>query len=113
MQIGMLLIGLTAAAALALGPARAENPTNDLGLSPDEAAGRVLFEETAGDIGCQSCHGPDATGTELAPDIRGQNEAAIIQNLRINQNMTFLALSTEDIEQLAAYLAYLRDNPLR
>lgn len=77
------------------------------------AAGKLLFEETAGGVGCQTCHGEGATGTELGPDIRGKDETAIMQNLRVNQNMGFLELSTEDIEAIATYLAYLKDNPLR
>jgi mono/diheme cytochrome c family protein len=88
-------------------------PAGETALTSGEAAGRVLFEEAAGDVGCQACHGPDATGTELAPDIRGADEVAIIRNLKINGNMGFLALSTEEIEALAAYLAFLRDYPLR
>lgn len=104
-----LALGLALAVFCAGAPVLAGEPV----LTPFQAAGRLLFEETAGDVGCQACHGPDATGTELAPDIRGKDEAAIMQNLVINQNMTFLALSTEDIEALAVYLAYLRDNPLR
>jgi cytochrome c553 len=95
--------------ASAAGPALGGEPE----LSPYLAAGKLLFEETAGDVGCQACHGFDATGTDIAPDIRGKDETAIIQNLMINDNMTFLALSTEDIEQIAAWLAYLKDNPLR
>ena len=106
---GKLGIGFAAILLLADGPALAAGTV----VPPEFAAGKLLFEETAGDVGCQSCHGHDATGTELAPDIRGKDEAAIMQNLRINDNMTFLALSTEDIEELAAYLAYLKDNPLR
>jgi len=78
----------------------------DVPLDPEVAAGRLIFEETAGGIGCQACHGLDARG-DTAPDIRGQNARAILQQLRRNENMEFIELNRKEIEQVAAYLQYL------
>ena len=50
---------------LALRPAFGDEPK----LYPLAAKGKVIFDETAGDIGCAACHGEDARGDGAAPDI--------------------------------------------
>tara|TARA_R110002051_G_scaffold281373_1_gene342986 strand:+ start:5397 stop:5954 length:558 start_codon:yes stop_codon:yes gene_type:complete len=75
-------------------------------LDEDTAAGKVIFEETAGGVGCQSCHGADGSG-DSAPDIRGQDARAILEQLRRNENMSFITLSSGEVDQVAAYLDYL------
>lgn len=77
---------------------------------PEVAAGKVIFEETAGGVGCQSCHGIDASG-DSAPDIRGQDARAILQQLRRNENMQFIELTKSEIDQVAAYLQFLHELP--
>lgn len=78
----------------------------DLVLNEDAAAGKVIFDETAGGVGCQSCHGADGSG-DSAPDIRGRDARAILDQLRRNENMEFIKLNRKQVDQVAAYLDYL------
>ena len=96
--IGALTIGLLGFAQ----PARAAG---------DVAAGKAK----AGS--CAMCHGPTGGGTSMGPKLAGMNQAAIVQALqdyktgkRTNAMMKSQAasLSTEDIENLAAYYASLK-----
>jgi len=68
------------------------------------AAGKLLFEETAGDVGCASCHGMDAKG-DAGPDIRGRTADDIHYAKENVEDMNFLELTDQDIEAVAAYLA--------
>lgn len=93
-------------AALTLAPvaARAEDAT----LDPEAAAGKVIFEETAGDVGCKTCHGMDALG-DVGPNIRGKDSVAILRQLKTNPNMKFIKLTKQEVDQVATYLRYLHD----
>lgn len=73
------------------------------------AAGKVLYDTTAGGVGCAVCHGPDAMGNpELAsPDIRGADFITIANALVERAQMTTLVLSDDDIKAVVAYLATL------
>ena len=82
--------------------------SEDTVLDSDAFAGKLIFEETAGGVGCQSCHGMDASG-ETAPDIRGQDARTILEQLRGNENMQFIRLKKKEIDQVAAYLNYLHE----
>lgn len=77
-------------------------------LDPAAAAGKVIFEETAGGVGCKSCHGEDAKG-DVGPDIRGRDTTAILEQLRVNEQMAFIELSDEEVASVAEYLRYLHD----
>lgn len=96
-------LALALAGVLAAGPAFA-----DAALDPFAAAGKVIFEETAGGVGCAACHGVDAKGAE-GPDIRGRDPAAILEQLQVNDSMAFIELTPEQLDQVAAYLRYLHD----
>lgn len=78
------------------------------------AKGELIFQKTAGGVGCQYCHGADARGKE-GPNIRGKSAGAIKQALGIVIQMAFISqktpLSDEDIEAVAAYLKYLASQP--
>lgn len=65
--------------------------STDIMLDPEIAAGKVIFEETAGGVGCQSCHGIDAKGG-FGPDIRGANAGSIREQLMGNEDMQFIKL---------------------
>uniref|UniRef100_UPI00404719E9 c-type cytochrome n=1 Tax=Yoonia sp. TaxID=2212373 RepID=UPI00404719E9 len=78
----------------------------DVLLTEDAAAGKIIFDETAGGVGCQACHGADGGG-DSAPDIRGQDARAILEQLRRNENMAFISLNRKEVEQVTAYLDYL------
>ncbi len=77
-------------------------------LPPDVAAGKLIFEETAGGVGCASCHGMDAQGDD-GPAIVGAPVDLIIAQFDNNENMTFIELTDEEVQQVAAYLAYLSE----
>ena len=70
------------------------------------AAGKLVFEETAGGVGCASCHGMDAKG-DHGPDIRGRKVEDILGALDEVEDMDFLDLPKAEIEAVAAYLATL------
>jgi peptide/nickel transport system substrate-binding protein len=93
----------------AAAPAAAEPaPRLDPSLSIEAEAGKVIFEETAGGIGCAACHGIDAQG-ELGPDIRGKDPVLILNALSSIAEMMELGVSKEEIDLVAAYLRYLHD----
>ncbi len=73
------------------------------------ALGEELFQRTAGGIGCQACHGSDALG-DFGPNILGKSAETIKVQLDTNENMTFIILTDEEIEAIAAYLAVLQAN---
>lgn len=70
------------------------------------AKGERVFQVTAGDIGCQICHGTDATG-DVGPDIRGRTLEVVRGALEGVRDMSFLELSEDDIVAVAAYLLSL------
>lgn len=77
-------------------------------LDPSAAAGKVIFEETAGGVGCGACHGSDATG-DIGPDIRGRDSVTILGALKTVDDMGFIELSQEEIAQVSDYLRHLHD----
>ncbi len=91
-------------------------PTANAGGGDLLAQGKVIFEKTAGGVGCATCHGLDGRGNGPAkvnaPNIRGKNEGdvriAIQGGVPI---MTFIKLSDEEITAVVAYLKYLNEQP--
>lgn len=90
--------------------------TNEMGSDPVQppsnddliALGEEIYQVTAGGIGCKACHGPDALG-DVGPMILGKSAETITIQLDTNEAMQFIILTPEEIEALAAYLAYLQD----
>ncbi len=82
---------------------------------PEErlALGKLVFEETAGGIGCAACHGFDGRGKpELAaPPNRGATAEMIYGALQDRPQMSFITLTNEEIEAVAAYLQWLATQP--
>jgi len=73
------------------------------GFAQDNALveeGREIFEETAGGVGCAMCHGPTAEG-DIGPAIQGADPAMIRGQLDTNDQMAFISLSDEEIEQVS------------
>jgi mono/diheme cytochrome c family protein len=68
--------------------------------------GRVLFDQTAGGVGCASCHARYALGA-LGPAIRGFSAGDIGDALTLVPDMGFLSLGAAEIDDIAAYLAFL------
>ncbi len=74
------------------------------------STGEVIFQETAGGIGCQFCHGRDARG-DIGPNIRGKTAEAIEVQFEINAQMSFIDLTDKEIEAVGAYLQWLATQP--
>ncbi len=87
-----------------------------LQLSALAARGKTVYE-TAGEVGCQDCHGPAAKGGLLkngqsAPDIRGGTYQKTQDALRGGvPTMSFIKLTTAELEAVIAYLEYLNSLP--
>lgn len=75
--------------------------------------GKILFETTAGGVGCALCHGLDGMGKpELAtPQNRGATADMIWDAIETRAQMTFLVLSNDEVRAIAAYLQVLDDQP--
>lgn len=86
-----------------LSPSPAQGGGDDLVVKGEE-----IFQVTAGDVGCQLCHGTDATGV-IGPDIRGMDATFIKNALRAVADMEFMELNDDEIEAVAAYLKTLAE----
>ena len=75
--------------------------------------GKILFETTAGGVGCALCHGLDGMGKpELAtPKNRGATAEMIWNAIDTRAQMTFLVLSNDEVRAIAAYLQELDSQP--
>jgi DNA-binding beta-propeller fold protein YncE/mono/diheme cytochrome c family protein len=77
-------------------------------------SGQILFETTAGGVGCAMCHGPNARGGAQfnAPDIRGATEdrvrAALAGVVVMNR---FKGLTDGEIAAIVGHLAELNKAP--
>lgn len=74
------------------------------GVSDLVAKGEQIFQKTAGGVGCASCHGIEATGM-VGPNIRSRTAGQIASALQSVGAMSFMKLSAEEVEAVAAYLA--------
>jgi len=99
-------LGLGAWIATATGPSAAAPQT--AGKDPGVERGRKQFLES-----CGFCHGPDATGARgpdllrsplVAHDLKGDKIGEVILNGRPDKGMPALALSEQQIADIAAYL---------
>jgi mono/diheme cytochrome c family protein len=87
-----------------------KTPEND----PLLALGKLVWEETAGGVGCQDCHGIDAKGKSEAPNVVGAGRTKIATALAggvVDMNFD-TKLTSEEIDAVAAYLAYLVQHPV-
>jgi len=75
------------------------------------AQGKVLFERTAGGTGCAMCHGLDAQGNTVigAPPNIGATRDMIWNALDTRAQMSYLVLTPDEVNAIAAYLAYLAE----
>lgn len=105
----------TATATLALTPtAGASVPTSPVPTDDPLAKGKLLFEKTAGGVGCASCHGLNGKGTTTvgAPDVRGSSEARVRGALAGGvAMMSFIKLNDPEITAVVAYMRYLNEQP--
>lgn len=74
------------------------------------AQGKLVFEKTAGGVGCAYCHGMDGKGL-IGPNIRGKTVENIRFQLANNPQMTFITLRDDEVQAAEAYLKYLLTQP--
>ncbi len=79
------------------------------------ARGKVIFEKTAGGVGCANCHGMDGKGNGPAgvgaPANRGADEAKVRTALSTVALMSSVKLTDDEIKAVVAYLAFLGKQP--
>jgi hypothetical protein len=68
--------------------------------------GRVVYDVSAGGVGCAMCHAPFALG-DIGPEIRGMSAREISDALGSIPDMSFISLSDADLADLATYLGWL------
>jgi mono/diheme cytochrome c family protein len=75
--------------------------------------GRIVFEQTAGGVGCASCHGMDGAGDAglSTPDIRGADEARVRSALTGVTLMSGIRLTEAELEAVLAHLQTLNLAP--
>jgi mono/diheme cytochrome c family protein len=75
--------------------------------------GRTIFEQTAGGLGCASCHGVSGRGGGQlnAPDIRGADEARVRTALAGVAAMSRITLTDVEIAAVVAHLQELNKQP--
>lgn len=95
--------------------AAATGSTSPGGTDPLLDRGKVIFEKTAGGVGCASCHGLDGKGNGPAgvgaPANRGADEARVRTALGAVELMSGVKLNDDEIKAVVAYLAYLGKQP--
>jgi len=96
-----------AAAAAATPPASTGDPEKDL-----VAKGKVIFQQTAGGVGCQLCHGMtgkgDGSANLGAPNIQGADISKIRGALEGGVPvMQFIKLSDDELQAVAAFVKSL------
>lgn len=74
------------------------------------AQGKLIFEETAGGIGCATCHGMDGSG-DMAPANAGADESMVREALNGVEDMSMIKLKHNEIAAVTAYLKYLGEHP--
>lgn len=87
-------------------PDASEGSDNDL-----IEQGKLLFEKTAGGVGCAFCHELDAEGGGNAPYIVGAEIFMVKDALNGVPAMSFFDLDEERIRAVVAYLQYLAEQP--
>ncbi|MBI3977778.1 MAG: cytochrome c [Chloroflexi bacterium] len=99
-------------AAAPLATSAATRPAASPTASQEElvARGEVIFQKTAGGIGCQYCHGTDGKG-KIGPSIRGKQAGDIRLVLQSVEAMSIVKLEEDEITAVAAYLQVLKTQP--
>jgi|GEM_PF-823071 mono/diheme cytochrome c family protein len=84
------------------------NKVEVLTYDPEATEGKKIYEELAGGVGCQACHGLDAAGI-IGPDIRGKDPVAIMAAMKAVPDMGIIELTEAQVDQVAAYLRQLHE----
>ncbi len=77
------------------------------------AEGKVLFEETAGGVGCALCHGLDGRGNLgiAAPPNREATTDQVFDALATRPQMSLIEMSDDEAKAVVVYLKYLETQP--
>lgn len=81
------------------------------------AQGKLIFEETAGGVGCAFCHGMEGRGDGPADVGAPANRGATKDRLKWalgggeTDAMTFIKLTSTEIDAVVAYLQFLGEQP--
>ena len=90
-------------------PAPSEDPMGDTNDREQLISlGKTLYDESAGGVGCAMCHAVDARG-DIGPSLRGKSLGDIQFAMENNEQMSFIIVSPEEIEAIAAYLQQLNN----
>ena len=88
-------------------PTSPANPPDDDSL----ALGKLVYDETAGGVGCAECHGLDGKGQgrrgESAPNIVGASRTAVREALRGAFDMQDIKLTGDELAAVIEYLQFL------
>lgn len=91
-------------------------PANNATSDP-LSKGKLIFEKTAGGMGCAICHGMDGKGNGPAgvgaPTIRGKMEGDVRAAISggVPMMTTIITLNDEEISAVVAYMQYLSEQP--
>ena len=77
----------------------------------DVTRGKVIYQQTAGGIGCAACHANDAMG-DIGPEIIGNTAEEISYALRTAEEMEFIKLTEQEIADVATHLQYLKSQQM-
>lgn len=73
--------------------------------------GEALYQRPYAEMGCEFCHGAGGEGKlNVAPDIRGKSAEDIARALH-GDAMSYLYITEEEIEAVAAYLEDMAPQP--
>lgn len=88
-------------------------PASPVSSGDSLAKGKLIYEKTAGGVGCASCHGLDGKGNKTvgAPDNRGATEEKVRAALINAAMMNFIKLTDEEITAVVEYLHWLATQP--
>ncbi|MBI3047300.1 MAG: c-type cytochrome [Acidobacteria bacterium] len=93
--------------------APASTPAAAASAAAGPMSGRLIFEKTAGGIGCAACHGMNGRGGAQfnAPDIRGADETRVRSALAGVAQMSQIRLTDAEITAVVAHLQELNKQP--
>lgn len=103
---------VSATSTVAVVPTRAGSLESDEPSDEDILArGRLIFEKTAGGVGCAMCHGLNALGdpAQGVPPNIGASVEMIEQALFDRPQMSFMSVTRDEVIAVSVYLQWLKE----
>lgn len=103
---------VSATSTVAVVPTRAGSLESDEPSDEDILArGRLIFEKTAGGVGCAMCHGLNALGdpAQGVPPNIGASVEMIEQALFDRPQMSFMSVTRDEVKAVSVYLQWLKE----